>query len=548
MKKRVLVVDNLAGIWPHSLQLTKVAKQLDPSTFSVSYVSCGTAATSFCTVQESRAQVFGNGETRKATCRDCRFTARLNSLALGVDSKLNIFLNALVDSQMIKTENEFLSKIGRDLQAHLDDRLSDTPVVRFALYESILKFKKRNLDFSDSEFNYFEAQLRNAVKFTLLGEKFFSADSNFHAILAYTPQYAINNAFLHQAHKRGIKVFFVDGNGNIAERSSAVVLWDWDLYKLTNPALANWKPNAPMPLNAEEIKRIAAHKRQLLDGRSFSVYSAPFRSGISVRDHFQIPNKGKLWTLALSSVDEAFAAQIIGAFPESKYPGTVFADQFQWVRETVDWVSRNKDVQLVIRMHPRDLPNKREKIKSEQAFLWEKLLEDLPENVKLNHPNEGIPIRSLLESSDAFLTGWSSAAVEAMDLGIPVVTYDRELPGFPASIHLTGNSRSQYFENLNLLKTTKKSLKIRNDANRWLVHLYNAGSVRLTGRLFEKFRLNGPKWFPRALNAIDVFMPYIFRPFEAVMTIKKTTEGKKISSTVLALSADLYDECQGRKS
>lgn len=540
-------MDNLAGIWPHSLQLTKVAKQLDSNTFSLSYVSCGTAATSFCTVQESRSQDFGNGDIRKATCRDCRFTARLNSLALGVDSKINIFLNALLDEHIIQAENEFLTKIDFNIQAHLDKRVADTPVVRFALYESILKFKKRNLDFSDSEFKYFKAQLANAVRFTLLGEKFFSADSDYHAILAYTPQYAINNSFLHQAHKRGIKVFFVDGSGNIAERSSAVVLWDWNLYKFTNPALVNWKPNPSTPLLMDDSKRIDAHKRQLLDGRSFSVYSEPFQSRISVREHFQIPKTSKFWTLALSSSDEAFAAQIIGAFPKSKYPGTVFADQFHWVRETIEWVSNNKDVHLVIRMHPRDLPNKREKIKSEQAFLWERLLDDLPENVKLNHPDEGIPIRALLESSDAFLTGWSSSAVEAMDLGIPVVTYDRELPGFPSSIHLTGNSKRQYFENLKLLKTTKKSLKIRNDANRWLIHLYNAGSVRLTGRLFEKSRLIGPKWFPRALNAMDVFLPYLFRPIEAVVTIKKTAEGKKISSTVLSLSPDLYAERKGEK-
>lgn len=540
MKKKILVLDNLAGIWPHSLQLTQVVKQLDTSEVEVHYLSCGSAATSYCTVQESRSKDFSNGKTDRSICRDCKFTAKLNNSFLSKQENARIFLSHLVDSELIVRESNFLETINPDVGTNLEKEICGVPVVRYALYETILKFKKLNLDFSEEQSRYFIAVLRNSVRFALLGEKYFSVNNQFHAVMAYTPQYAMNNSFLHSAEARGIKVYFVDGNGNVAERNSAAVVWNWHKYKLTHPGLANWKNDVSHESLTKELERIKKHRLQLMDGRSFSVYSAPNRTGLDILEFFKIPEKVKLWTLALSSVDEAFAAQLIGAFPDSKYPGTVFRDQFEWVKETVDWVANKTDIFLIIRMHPRDLPNKREKVKSEQAFLWEKFLSELPDNVKLNHPSDEIPLNALLKASDAFITGWSSAALEAMGEGLPVVTYDSKLPGFPAEIHMTGNSRSDYFANLVKLSRTKKNVNFSEAADSWLIHLYNKGSVRLTGRLFQKLRISGPKWFPRALNAADVYFPYIFRPIEALIKVRRVKEGERINRLVLNSADDLY--------
>lgn len=542
---KVLVLDSLAGIWPHSLQLTKVAFQLRSADIQLDYVSCGAAAPAFCTVRESRSHTFDNSQgQKKSTCRDCKFTAQMNSLALTKESdnkSLGVFLSNLVDQEMVSRENLWMKDFPREINSALDREIAGTPVVRYALYESILKFKKKDLEFSDMEYEYFISMLRNTIRFALLGEKYFNNFQNPDALLVYAPQYAMNHAFVDQALARKIKVYFVDGNGNIAERYSSITIWDWKKFKLVRPGLLKWVEGLELNASSSDFERINKHKNQLRDGRSYSVYSSPNSSVKNIKSFFEIDANQKIWTLALSSLDEAFAAQTIGAYPKSKYPGTVFENQYEWVRETIRWVKSEKDISLVIRMHPRDLPNKREKIKSEQASIWEEILAELPKNVVLNHPSDLISLNDLLAVSDALITGWSSAALEAMELGIPAVTYDSGLPTYPASIHLTGKTRSQYFENLEKLKNTKKSSTIQKQADRWHIFAFNRGSIRLTGRLFENVRLEGPKFISKALNALDIYLPYIWRPLEMMVTLRRTPEGKKIQALVKSLADSVYD-------
>lgn len=547
MKTRILVLDSLSGIWPHSLQILKVAKQFDRTKVDVHYVSCGKAAPNFCTVQESRGQIFIKDSAPKAsTCRDCVFTAKLNEMSLhGVFHRQNLnetFLSSLIDENILAAEQKFMNEVDGDIENNLDLEVCGTPVVRHSLYETILKFKKKDLSFSDSELDYFKSILSNSVRFSLIGSKFFSTNNNYAACLAYAPQYAINNSFLHQAYLAGIKVYFVDGNGNIAERYSAVVVWNWNRYKLERPALIHWRDedlNKHIPTSNQ--KRIGMHKKQLANARSFSVYSEPSKGHLDVRQKYKIGGHEKIWLLALSSLDEAYAAQLMGAYPQSKYPGAVFNNQYEWVMSTIEWVAKQKNLTLIIRMHPRDLPNKRESVTSEQAGVWEKILENLPVNVRLNHPSDQVPIGDLLRISDGFLTGWSTSALEAMDYGIPVVTYDYMMPSYPRNIHLSGNSKELYFKNLSKLLRLQKSDANRLTADKWLDFMLNKGSVKLTGRLLEPLRIRGPRWISRGFNALDIFFPYIYRPLELLVTVRKTKEGKRIEDLVLAGKDSLYE-------
>jgi hypothetical protein len=147
----------------------------------------------------------------------------------------------------------------------------------------------------------------------------------------------------------------------------------------------------------------------------------------------------------------------------------------------------------------------------------------------------------LLERVDGLTTGWSSTAFQAILYDVPVVSYDKSLLGYPDDIHYTGTSKDQYFKNLAEL-TSGNLVPDKQGVKNWLVHTMARGSVQLTGRLFSRLRLEGPKWVPRALNGIDRYFYWFWRPLEAWLTVRRTQDGRKVVDMVLGGRSNLYEK------
>jgi hypothetical protein len=124
---------------------------------------------------------------------------------------------------------------------------------------------------------------------------------------------------------------------------------------------------------------------------------------------------------------------------------------------------------------------------------------------------------------------------------VPVVSYDKSLLGYPDDIHYTGTSKDQYFKNLAEL-TSGNLVPDKQGVKNWLVHTMARGSVQLTGRLFSRLRLEGPKWVPRALNGIDRYFYWFWRPLEAWLTVRRTQDGRKVVDMVLGGRSNLYEK------
>jgi hypothetical protein len=236
---------------------------------------------------------------------------------------------------------------------------------------------------------------------------------------------------------------------------------------------------------SEDVKRVQGHLDELVKASSYSVYS-PRSNGLDVARHHGIDSSRSILLSTLSSYDEAFSALVIGGFPPEKFYSNVFVNQFEWIRELVDWVSKHSQYHLVIRLHPRDLPNKRESVVSEQSVLWNNLLTNLPSNVSVDHPDDKISMHDYFPVISALTTGWSSTAIEGMLKNVPVVTYDKNLPSFPSSIHLTGNSKEEYFSNLERGIESGPNQEHSRDALNWLVFNFCEGTIRVKGRLVDQ--------------------------------------------------------------
>jgi hypothetical protein len=187
----------------------------------------------------------------------------------------------------------------------------------------------------------------------------------------------------------------------------------------------------------------------------------------------------------LSSSDEYLAAVQSGHFPNLNSNRKVFADQTEWIKFLLSTIPHLPNITLVIRPHPREYPNKREKFPSEQSVKWDQMFRDLPDRVVLDHPSRMFPLPDYWNDISVLTTGWSSTAIEAVSEGIPAVLYDKNLPLYPHNLVTAGDSAEEYLQNLKEALDSDVSREEMSNVMRWLWLSNFGGAIKLRGGMME---------------------------------------------------------------
>lgn len=526
-KLKVTFLDLFAGIWAHSLQSTELASLLDDESYEVQVLRCEGFFENHCAVNEARKRDF-LGDKSKFDCFDCTFSSKANSAFLS--KRLGKQFSYLKLSEIFQNQSETLfSSISKTLVSHsIDQEILGINPYKLAMYETILKFKKNSIVLVDDDQKaFFELTYSNAIKATIVAHEYFNKNK-IDVLVIHSPQYSINNCFAQMAELFGVTVYYVDGSTCIPERYSAVHIWDWSEHGFMNPLRDIWPDfEGTLEATAQQSQKVFSHFEEIRSARSFSVYAAGGTSEISIYERFDIPRTKKIFLLTVSSVDEALAANIIGAHSHEKFLSTVYRNQFDWVRATIKWFSERQTLSLVIRLHPRDMRTNRSNLQAGSSKAWMELLDVLPENVKLDHPDMRIPIIDYFEVVTGLITGWSSTILEALFYNVPVITYDKKILNQPQELVLTGTSESEYFSNLDKVSSDVAVQKDwKNDVIKWLSANFNEGTIGLSGRLFEKRRLKFPRVLELILNGLDRYFFFVIRPLE-LMLLKRRQESKE---------------------
>lgn len=515
-----------AAIWVHSLPESRLARQLSKDGYEVVYVSCGESFPIHCTSMSA----FGiNPDTsilqKKKVCRSCTKNAKiLSSIVSSRHVELNNFLNA--DDYVIA--DNLVSTVSRD--NYLDFIYLGVPVGRIATYEPFLKFKKMTTQLNDEQWLDYCIHLKNCIV-SLIGFSRIYEHEKPEKVFLYSPQYGVNGVCAEYAIHFGSTVYFVEGSSSNSERYSALRVWNWAEYHLVNPALNNWTDVRSF-ISVEDVMRVKGHINELYKGTSFAVFSEPMQGKFSLREYFKIPKTSKVVLASLSSFDEAYSAFVIGGFPERKVKSPVFKDQFEWIQKTIEFLRDKSDLFLIIRVHPRDYANKRDSYQSEQAGVWEAILNNLPSNIVVNTPDQRLSIYDVFNEVDLMITGWSATGVEALLHGIPVVTYDEYLPSYPNDIHFTGCTEATYFTNIDKALTLNDPCQNAINAYRWLAVSFSMGTVRITGPLDI-----GKNWpdsiFSKILKRlINKLFANVFKLIDVRRGFGSKTDKKRFSSFI----------------
>ena len=443
MKDKVLLISPFSGLWLHALPEAFIINHLNGD-YELIRVTCNGTFSTHCTVMESLdIPIKSNDEIKLQVCKDCKNCSDL----LNISFKYNtVFFSDFLENLDYQVVDKIISE--GSLNDLINYRIEGLDIGKISLYEVLIKFKLTHCNFNQDQLLHYILYFRNTFLSFLSIKKIFQLHKPDH-VFAYSPQYSISGVCLEYAQILGAKTYFMEGSSNIYDRYKSLRIWDWTKYGLTNPALTFWSQKINYhKIPIKYINVAIKHLESLKKAKSFSVYSEPESGTFDLFDYFKIPRDHKVLLASMSSYDEVYSAFMINKFPENKFISNVYEDQLAWIADTIKFISNHKKTTLIVRLHPRTFASDRNKVEAEENIKIKSIFYSLPDNVRVNWPEEKVSLYDILPSIDALITGWSATSIEAMYYGIPVVTYDKNLPSFPSSIHLTGSTKKEYYFNI----------------------------------------------------------------------------------------------------
>jgi len=471
---KILAFAPHSAIWPHAFPEALVAEALSQGGHTIVYVSCGGQFKEYCIPMSAYGLTAqSSDEEKQKVCEKCTRHRDIIRQEFGFSGPDIVNLLQPADYSAIE---EYVKRTNR--LNFIDLEIDGIPVGRYALYEFLINAKKDSVNLSEEDWIRFHPELINAL-YSFFASKRVLDQEQPDRVMAYNSFYSVNHVFCELAAQRGIPHYFIHAGNNLANRMQTLFVTRG--YGITSwNRNIHWPEYSDVPCTQLQLATVTNHVLALLDGLDVFAYSAPKSSKVlDLKTRFGVAADQKVLLATMSSSDERVAAEAIGVqFPDKN---CVFPTQVEWVQALIEYAKQHSELCLIVRVHPRNFPNKREKVKSSQAVVLEKILRDLPSNVKVNWPSDQISIYDLAEIADVVLNGWSNAGKEMSLLGLPVVLYSPELvTSYPSTLNYVGATEPEYFRQIEQALSDGWSFEKIRAAYRWCAFEYSRSLIDIS--------------------------------------------------------------------
>ena len=492
---RVLFFAPHSALWVHAFPEALVAQTLTSAGHDVLYIGCGGEYQRYCIPMNAQGlTATSEASERESVCRRCK---DLRNIIVKDFRFRATDVRELLDHNDRASVDKILSTVDRT--NYLDLKHYGVAAGKVALYECLLHYKKLSLEFSLEEWREYLIALSNTL-LTITAMNRLLENERFDSIVVCNALYSVNRAACLAAERLGMRSIFIHAGGNLSNRLQTLMVSEGHTFRFLREMRDRWPEFATRPCPPEVAELVTNHFVELINGQHFLAYSAAQEgSSRSIREKYAIPVDAKLLVATMSSYDERLAGEAAGVI--NPPTGLLFPRQVDWIKALVDHVRDRLDLFLLIRVHPREFPNKREGRKSEHASLLEEVFEHLPVNAKINWPADRLSLYDLAEEADVFLNAWSSVGKEMALLGLPVVIYSRELVLYPPELNFISEDRQGYFAKIDEAIASGWRLDRVKMMYRWYALEFHYALVDISDSFFRKEgRL--PTLFSRVVNRL----------------------------------------------
>ncbi|SHN82377.1 hypothetical protein [Bradyrhizobium erythrophlei] len=471
---KVLFFSPIAFFSVHSVPEALVADALTKAGHEVVFVRCDGLFKRCCLAMSDVP--FEDEETKSRRCDECR--ASRDSIA--AEFKLP---SLAIEEFLLPEEASRAAQATRELTPndYLEFKIDGIPLGKFALYEFWLNHKLSSANIPPALWPEYLARLHN-VLLAFYAMRRVLAYHRPDRVVTYNSLYSLNRTVCSLADTSNIPHFMLH-----AGRHHKFRLQQMTVFKgIANYSLINRLPTAEkyraIPCTTKQVDIINEHVRELLNATSLWVYSIKSDKSHSQRllDHFGIRAGQKVLLAIMRSGDERLAAGYAGVEHFEAQP--IFSDQYEWLTWLIEYARANSEYSIIFRVHPREFPNKREQVTSQNAVRFSALLKDidLPENFHVNLPEDQLSLHDLFKITDVVLNNTSTAALEASLFGIPVVGIGDEVFGFDLSLQEEPASIPEYIEKIRVAASQGWSFARVIAAYRWLNYVNSEVSIDIS--------------------------------------------------------------------
>ena len=470
---RILFFAPHSAIWAHAFPEALIAESLQKSGHEIVYVTCGGAFSGLCIpMMAARLAWDSPMEAKASVCGACN--ARKGIIRRGFGFRSYDLIDQITpdDRRAVDTMVAQLKP-----EAVLAFTLDGIDAGRYALYSLLIGRKKSSLSFTASEWSEYRIHLTNTLTALIASRKIIEKEAP-DIVVTYNSLYSVNRVCAELAGARDIPAYFLHAGGNLSNRLQTMMIGRGEWFGFTRHLISHWTKVRMHPCTRVDLGCVTDHFVELFAGTSMFAYSSAVSDGmVDVRRFFGISENQKILLATMSSYDELFAAQMVRVMPDDE--SKVFPSQSEWIKAVAEYVASRPDLFLIVRVHPREFPNKREGEKSDHAEALEKVLANLPSNVRVNWPGDGLSLYDLAEEASVILNAWSSAGKEMTLLGLPVVAYAPQLQLYPADLNYVGTTVEQYF--LRIEEALLRGWEVENirKAYRWHVLEFKTSLIGL---------------------------------------------------------------------
>jgi hypothetical protein len=471
---KILFFSPHSELWIHAFPEALVAESLQQHGHEVIYVSCGQAFDRFCVPMAAHKMTPDTPAIeRQGICDHCRKSDQLLRGALNLRGPT---LDEILTSEDRADVDRILEKVDRT--NFYDLQCEGVPVGRIALYQVILHHKKFNTDFNDPEWVQYVVELDNALRSLKAMQRLverYQPDR----ILLYNGLYAVNHVAAFFAEAKGVPCYFMHAGPSFYRRLQRLTIGRGNPFSYMPKLLEQWPRFAVLPCPPRYLTQVTNHLLELFRGQSIFAYS-PMKTGkyFDARKFFGVGPNQKLLIATMSSNDEYMAGILVGA--QKPWGKLLFDSQIRWIEALIEFATSRSDLFIVIRVHPREFPNRRDHKKSQHAQELEAAFVSLPENVIVNWPSDGVSIYDLVDQTDVFLNAWSTTGKDMPMLGVPVVVYSSLLPLYPVSLNYLGETQEAYFAAIDTALSDGWSLERVRLAYRWAVYEFIRATIDIS--------------------------------------------------------------------
>ena len=461
-----------AGVVPHYMAHCVVAKTLSERGHKTLIVRCFDIYPRCVTMDAWGLPHELTAEKREEVCCRCLQTANDMTTSYGLEV---VDLRDIIDADIRGKVDDLTSNLPRDL--------SEFEIDGFRLGQ--ICGAEAAVTFKTTDFSGQTPEVRRLLVWYLEGAllSYFAMQrllaTGKVARVVHFNEYGILFAAALAARGAGVPTTFMSMASVRGVDRRRIVLISEPLAILSYRARLNeWSRWRDLYLSPALVEDLVDDALSRSSGGSIMVYS-PTRTGSTDRvfEQLGLQSGRRLLVAFTSSLDEIAAnSQYLSAVGAEPFPEVQpFTNQIEWLAALIARVEASEDLQLVVRIHPREGANRREATVSDHLAILREHFDREYQHVRIVWPGVDLSSYDLMELADIGLSAWSSTALEMSRFGIPaLIAFNRHTPLPIGDVVHWAPTPEAYFDLLRDLLRRPPSFDQIKRAFRW-THLHLLG-------------------------------------------------------------------------